>query len=183
MELYPVQSINPKLHPICVAGFVGLWNLILMWPVFFILHFTGIEEFELPNEHQFLVLLINGLIGTVLSEALWLWYAPIFSVRILFYPYEKSNVIMLSKCRCCFLTSSLIGTVGATLQIPLSMLFDVTVKEKSFSASFYLGTIPICGSLVFVGYLMKNDDSDPLLRIVRIIYRKMCNCRRVNVVR
>lgn len=106
-----------------------------------------------------------------------------FFRRILFYPYEKSNVIMLSKCRCCFLTSSLIGTVGATLQIPLSMLFDVTVKEKSFSASFYLGTIPICGSLVFVGYLMKNDDSDPLLRIVRIIYRKMCNCRRVNVVR
>lgn len=56
------------------TGFVGLWNLILMWPVFFILHFTNIEEFELPNQQQFLVLLINGLVGTVLSEALWLWY-------------------------------------------------------------------------------------------------------------
>lgn len=45
-----------------------------MWPVFFILHFTNIEQFELPNQQQLLVLLINGLIGTVLSEALWLWY-------------------------------------------------------------------------------------------------------------
>lgn len=54
-------------------GFVGLWNLLLMWPVFFVLNFTQIEAFELPNRRQFIVLLINGLFGTVLSEALWLW--------------------------------------------------------------------------------------------------------------
>lgn len=54
-------------------GFVGLWNLLLMWPIFFVLNFTQIEVFELPNHRQFLVLFFNGLIGTVLSEALWLW--------------------------------------------------------------------------------------------------------------
>lgn len=54
-------------------GFVGLWNLLLLWPVFFVLHFTQIEEFELPNRRQLAVLLVNGLIGTVVSEALWLW--------------------------------------------------------------------------------------------------------------
>lgn len=54
-------------------GFVGLWNLLLLWPMFFVLNFTRIELFELPNHRQFLVLVVNGLIGTVLSEALWLW--------------------------------------------------------------------------------------------------------------
>lgn len=43
--------------------------------MFFVLNFTQIEQFELPNHRQFLVLVVNGLIGTVLSEALWLWYA------------------------------------------------------------------------------------------------------------
>lgn len=85
--------------------------------------------------------------------------------------------------RSCFLTSSLIGTIGITLQIPLSMLFDVAFKNKTFSTIFYFGTIPICASLVFVGILIKNEDSDPLLRIIKIIYRKACNCKRPNVVR
>ena len=29
-------------------GFVGVFNLILLWPGFVVLHFTGIETFELP---------------------------------------------------------------------------------------------------------------------------------------
>lgn len=54
-------------------GFVGLWNLLLLWPIFFVLNFSQIEIFELPNRRQFIVLFLNGFIGTVLSEALWLW--------------------------------------------------------------------------------------------------------------
>jgi solute carrier family 35, member F5 len=54
-------------------GFVGLWNLLLLWPLFFVLNFSRLEVFELPTRRQFLVLFFNGLIGTVLSEAIWLW--------------------------------------------------------------------------------------------------------------
>lgn len=54
-------------------GFVGLWNILLMWPLFFVLNFSELEVFELPNHRQFLVLFLNGFVGTVLSEALWLW--------------------------------------------------------------------------------------------------------------
>lgn len=54
-------------------GFVGLFNLILLWPMFFILHYGHWEEFEWPNSHQWTFLIVNGLIGTVLSEVLWLW--------------------------------------------------------------------------------------------------------------
>jgi solute carrier family 35, member F5 len=54
-------------------GFVGLWNIILLWPLFLILNFSQLEPFEMPNRRQFLVLFFNGMIGTVISEALWLW--------------------------------------------------------------------------------------------------------------
>lgn len=54
-------------------GFVGMFNLTLMWPLFFILHYGHWEEFEWPNSHQWTFLIINGLIRTVLSEVLWLW--------------------------------------------------------------------------------------------------------------
>ena len=54
-------------------GFVGLFNLLLLWPGFFLLHYTGFEDFEFPNKVVLLCIIINGLIGTVLSEFLWLW--------------------------------------------------------------------------------------------------------------
>lgn len=138
-------------------GFVGLWNLLLLWPLFFVLNFSQIEVFELPNRRQFIVLFINGFIGTVLSEALWLWG--------------------------CFLTSSLIGTLAMTLQIPLSMVFDIVLRQKTYPLLFYLGSIPMFLSVIFVALLVKFDDSDPLLRFFKITYRKLCNLRRKTVVR
>ncbi|XP_016992789.2 solute carrier family 35 member F5 [Drosophila takahashii] len=138
-------------------GFVGLWNLLLLWPIFFILHFTKIESFELPSQGQFALLFLNGLIGTVLAEALWLWG--------------------------CFLTSSLIGTLAMSLQIPLAIMFDVLLKNKPYSPMFYMGSIPIFVALVFVSLLMRNDDSDPLMKLFRIVYRKVCRCHKPSIVR
>lgn len=61
---------------VCLSGFVGLFNLLLLWPGFLLLHYTGFEAFELPSQLVWTYILINGLIGTVLSEFLWLWWAP-----------------------------------------------------------------------------------------------------------
>ncbi|XP_017090682.2 solute carrier family 35 member F5 [Drosophila bipectinata] len=138
-------------------GFVGLWNLLLLWPIFFILHFTKIETFELPSQGQFALLFLNGLIGTVLAEALWLWG--------------------------CFLTSSLIGTLAMSLQIPLAIMFDVLLKNKPYSPMFYMGSIPIFVALVLVSLLMRNDDSDPLMKLFKIVYRKVCGCHKPSIVR
>jgi len=138
-------------------GFVGIWNIFLMWPMFFVLNFSRIEPFQMPNQKQFAVLFLNGLVGTVLSEALWLWG--------------------------CLLTSSLIGTLAMALQIPLSMLFDLVLRNKTYPPLFYLGAMPMFLALVFVAYLAKNDDVDPLLRFFKIIYRKLWICRKHHVVR
>lgn len=67
------NDIEEKIDVPLFFGFVGLWNLLLFWPIVLILNFSQIEVFELPNRRQFIVLLLNGIIGTVVSEALWLW--------------------------------------------------------------------------------------------------------------
>lgn len=39
-------------------GLVGLFNVLFMWPGFFILHFTGIEEFQLPPGGRVVTILL-----------------------------------------------------------------------------------------------------------------------------
>lgn len=42
-------------------GFVGLFNMIALWPGFFILHFTGVEVFELPpNRRIWAIVLVSS---------------------------------------------------------------------------------------------------------------------------
>lgn len=151
------SDTEEKINIPLFFGFVGMWNLLLLWPLLFVLNFSQLEVFELPSRKQFLVLFLNGLIGTVLSEALWLWG--------------------------CFLTSSLVGTVAITLQIPLAMLFDMILHGKSYPLLFYLGSLPMLLSLVLVAFLMKFDDCDPLLKFCKLIYRRLWHCRKPNIVR
>jgi solute carrier family 35 protein F5 len=54
-------------------GFVGVFNLLFMWPFFIILHFTGLENFELPfSPSLWVMVLLNAFVGTFLSDYLWL---------------------------------------------------------------------------------------------------------------
>ena len=65
-----INSLNDKS---AVSGFVGLFTILFLWPGLLILHFAGAEKFEWPDPIQWLFLVANGVIGTVLSELLWLW--------------------------------------------------------------------------------------------------------------
>lgn len=49
-------------------GLVGLFNLVLLWPGFFILHWLGIETFELPSTDRVWTII---LVWT--SSSLWFW--------------------------------------------------------------------------------------------------------------
>lgn len=42
-------------------GLVGLFNLILLWPGFIILHFTGVETFELPTTGKIWTIIIVSI--------------------------------------------------------------------------------------------------------------------------
>ncbi|XP_017769134.1 PREDICTED: solute carrier family 35 member F5 [Nicrophorus vespilloides] len=133
-------------------GFVGFFNLVLLWPLFFFLHMQQWEKFEWPSKHQLLFLLLNGLLGTVISEALWLWG--------------------------CFLTSSLLATVAISLTIPLTMLVDVLLKKVTYPCMFYAGTFPMIVAFVSVCVLSHYETWDPALDAIRYVYHAFCRRNR-----
>lgn len=46
-------------------GFVGLFNILLLWPIFGVLHWTGVESFELPHDTRIIWMIgINAFVGT-----------------------------------------------------------------------------------------------------------------------
>merc|ERR1719367_976010 len=49
-----------KLDVPMFFGFVGLFCFLFLWPLFFILHFTNHERFDLPTKPQLLAMLVNG---------------------------------------------------------------------------------------------------------------------------
>ncbi|PNF40267.1 Solute carrier family 35 member F5 [Cryptotermes secundus] len=125
-------------------GFVGLFNLLLLWPLFFLFHYSKWELFEWPTRHQWTFLLLNGLVGTVLSEVLWLWG--------------------------CFLTSSLIATVAISLTIPMSMFADVMFKRVNYPSMFYIGSIPMFLAFFAVTLLAHYENWDPVMEGIRRCY-------------
>uniref|UniRef100_UPI00358F22CC solute carrier family 35 member F5 isoform X2 n=1 Tax=Myxine glutinosa TaxID=7769 RepID=UPI00358F22CC len=117
-------------------GFIGLLCLVLLWPLFFLLHYTGLETFELPNRSVWLCLLVNGLLGTAITECLWLWG--------------------------CFLTSSLVGTLALSLAVPLAVLADVWLNKLRCSWLFFLGLGPLLLAFGAAALLCQYSNWDPV---------------------
>lgn len=110
-------------------GFVGIINDIAILPLFFIFNWTGLEVFEWPNQKTFIILTINALIGTVISDYCW----------------AKSVVLL----------GPLITSLGITLTFPISLILDCIVNDKSFSWAYYLGSFFIFGAfggILFIDY-------------------------------
>jgi solute carrier family 35 protein F5 len=110
-------------------GFVGLFNVCLLWPFFIILHFTGLEPFALPDKVVLLSLSLNGLFGTVLSDLLW------------------SLVVVFA--------SPLLATMGLSLGIPLAMASDAIMGKRGvFTGKYFIGS-----ALVLLGFTTVNLTS------------------------
>ncbi|XP_076451334.1 solute carrier family 35 member F5-like isoform X2 [Babylonia areolata] len=131
-------------------GFVGLVCALLLWPGFFILHYSKQEVFVWPDTHQWLLLLIDGLISSVFAASFWLWG--------------------------CFLTSSLVATLALTLINPLYMIAEVVNKQLNCSVLFYVGSAAIFFSFFVVVFLTSWETWDPVL----LSFKKLlhCLCRR-----
>ncbi|KAI9227249.1 MAG: hypothetical protein DHS80DRAFT_17501 [Piptocephalis tieghemiana] len=107
-------------------GFVGIFNLVLLWPIFFIFHYTGVETFELPSTQLiWAMLIVNALVGTFLSDYLWL-------------------LAML-------MTSPLVVTLGLSLTIPLALVGDIVGKGIQVNGLYWVGA-----ALVLLGFLGVN---------------------------
>ncbi|CAG8723203.1 16815_t:CDS:2, partial [Acaulospora morrowiae] len=107
-------------------GFVGLYNIFLLWPLFLLLHVTGVEEFQLPPDgNVWIMIMVNALVGTFLSDYLWLL-----------------SVLM---------TSPLVVTLGLSLTIPLALFGDYVFKGIIMNPGYWLGAL-----LVVSGFLGVN---------------------------
>jgi len=124
-------------------GFVGLFTMFLLWPGLVLLNYLQIETFELPTNEQLLFLLLNGFIGTVISELLWLWGT--------------------------LLTSSLYGTMSLSLTIPFSIIYDVILKNKSYSTLMIVGSAHVFVSLITVAALTAHSKYDPLKSMFKFL--------------
>ncbi len=128
-------------------GFVGLFNAVLLWPGLILLNFTHGETFEVPTKQQLQYLLLNGLVGTVLSELLWLWG--------------------------CLYTSSLIATLSLSLTIPMSILADVLWRGKGYNAAFLAGAAPMFFSFFVVALLTHYEDWDPVMDLLKAVWSRV----------
>ncbi|KAJ4463086.1 putative Solute carrier family 35 member F5 [Paratrimastix pyriformis] len=109
-------------------GLIGMWNMVLLWPMFLLLHYTGLEPFALPGWATLGYLLLNGVCSSLLSD--WLWSLSVFY------------------------TSATASSVGLSLSIPLAMLGDFLFHGKQFTWLYLLGTALVIAGFVLVNVLV-----------------------------
>ncbi|KAG8239108.1 hypothetical protein J437_LFUL018805 [Ladona fulva] len=102
-------------------GFVGLFNFLLLWPVFFLLHHLRLEPFEWPTQHQWAFLIANGIVGTLLSDGL------IFNIFINCHKCSSANHPSFNSVRCC----------SERDKVPHLILFGVHTSHPCFYCCFH----------------------------------------------
>lgn len=130
-----------KLNMPMFYGFLGFFTLLFLWPGLLILHFTNAERLEWPDPVEWLLLVLNGVVGMVISNLLWLWG--------------------------CFLTSSLIATLALGLTIPMTTIAGVYLKEMNYNWMFYIGIGPVFLAYIAVCLLSHYDNCDPVWMALR----------------
>lgn len=112
-------------------GFVGIFNTLLLWPILVILHFTGIEKFELPDNNRTISLLLTNAFITFISDFCW--------------------------CKAVLLTSPLTVTVGLSMTIPLAMVGDWIIKGFSVNWWYMFGAFIVTVGFLVINRDEKED--------------------------
>lgn len=150
-DKYILSQMGEGTKMMTLFGFIGCINAITSWPFLIIAHRIGLEPFRfIPNWTVAGALILNGLIGTVLSDMLWAWSV--------------------------LLASPLIGTLGLSLTIPLASATDIIMGKKSFKWTFALGALLVMIGFLganlsyFFPKQLKKFDSPKFLRFKFTIY-------------
>ncbi|KAJ6005901.1 hypothetical protein N7451_003845 [Penicillium sp. IBT 35674x] len=115
-------------------GLVGFFNLIFMWPGFFILHWTGVELFSFPETKRVWTIVLVNSVASFISDVAWA-YAML-------------------------LTTPLVVTVGLSLTIPLSLVGQIVLQGQYASAIYWVGAAIVFLSFVVVNHESKTLDEE-----------------------
>ncbi|TDZ74207.1 putative vacuolar membrane protein [Colletotrichum trifolii] len=114
-------------------GLVGLFNVLFLWPVFFILHYTGLEPFQLPPTGKIWAIVIGNSLSSFISDMSWA-YAML-------------------------LTTPLVVTVGLSLTIPLSLIGEMIQYSQYSSWIYWVGAAVVLISFLFINHESHEDES------------------------
>ncbi|KAG6096299.1 hypothetical protein E4U31_005527 [Claviceps sp. LM219 group G6] len=120
-------------------GLVGTFNLLLLWPLFFILDWTSIEPFEIPPTATVVTVIVVNSVASFVSDICWAF-------------------AML-------LTTPLVVTVGLSLTIPLSLIGEMVQYGQYSSFVYWIGAAVVFVSFVFINNESREDEDK--LEVVR----------------
>ncbi|MCJ1281586.1 hypothetical protein MMC26_000906 [Xylographa opegraphella] len=120
-----------KVDMLLFFGFVGAFNMVTLWPGFLVLHFTGLETFELPPTNRIWTIVVVNSITSLVSDFCWA-YAML-------------------------LTSPLVVTVGISLCIPLSLIGQMIINSQTSSAVYWIGACVVFLSFIFINHESQED--------------------------
>lgn len=113
-------------------GMVGFFNVLFLWPGFLILHYSGVEIFELPPTRKVWTIVLLNSISSFISDYCWA-YAML-------------------------LTTPLVVTVGLSMTIPLSLIGQMVLSDQYSSGLYWIGALIVLLSFVFINHESKEED-------------------------
>lgn len=112
-------------------GLVGLFNVVLLWPGLVILHYTGVEPFELPPTSRITTIVLVNSAASLVSDFCWAYSM--------------------------LLTSPLIVTVGLSLTIPLSLIGQMVLDAQYSGALYWVGAAVMFVSFIIINHEDTQD--------------------------
>lgn len=112
-------------------GFVGIFNAVLLWPMILLLHFTGVEQFELPSTSRTAIILLANMLITFISDFCW--------------------------CNAVLLTSPLTVTTGLSLTIPLAMVCDWLIRGFRVNIVYLSGAVLVTLGFIIIN---RDEEED-----------------------
>ncbi|KAF7192983.1 putative vacuolar membrane protein [Pseudocercospora fuligena] len=115
-------------------GFVGLINVLILWPGLFIFHWLGIETLEAPPTWRVTLIILCNSLGSLIGDIAWA-YAVL-------------------------LTSPIVVTVGLSITIPCSLIGQIVLNNQTAGIWYWLGACIVVLSFLFVNHEEKKDEEE-----------------------
>ncbi|EXJ75137.1 uncharacterized protein A1O5_01833 [Cladophialophora psammophila CBS 110553] len=127
-----IKALPRSLNMPLFFGLVGACNLVLLFPLFPILHYTGLEPFSFPPSRRIWTILLINSCASFCSDLCWA-YAMV-------------------------LTSPLLVTVGLSLTIPLSLVGEMVLQGHYEGWVYWVGAAIVVGSFLFIDQEEKKEE-------------------------